>query len=101
MPSRPVYHRPAHLPSKAERARRYDAARQDDKNFYSSAAWREVRAAKLRANPLCEECGRSGRVELAVHVHHRVPRKERPELALEMSNLESLCLPCHNSQPTR
>lgn len=101
MPSKPIYYRPAHLGTPQERARKYDQARQSDKNFYSSRAWLSVRELKLRQQPLCEQCERAGRTTLAVHVHHMRPRKTHPELALNIGNLESLCIPCHNSQPQR
>ena len=73
--------------------------------FYHSAAWRKVRAAALmRDHYLCQEClrayerGDARRIRTATTVHHVIPREERPDLSLEMSNLESICAICHNQQ---
>ena len=34
----------------------------------------------------------------ATIVHHIIPRDERPDLALEIDNLRSLCDACHNKR---
>jgi 5-methylcytosine-specific restriction enzyme A len=100
MPSRVPTHRPPGYDPRAN-ARQYDQARAEDKGFYSRAQWRKVRAFKLAISPLCEQCEAKGVVTPAEHVHHRKPRHAFPELAYEVSNLESLCLPCHNTQDVR
>ena len=58
---------------------------------YLRKAWRELRAAKLRAEPLCKECFALGRVVPAACVDHKDgnPENDRAE------NLQSLCLACH------
>lgn len=100
MPGKIRYHRPAHLPSASASYERAPS-RQADKHFYSSKPWLLLRAWKLRLFPCCEDCEREGRVELAAHVHHKEPRKARPDLALDPSNLESLCVACHNAKEKR
>ncbi len=40
----------------------------------------------------CQRC----QMRTATVVHHMIPLKERPDLATEMDNLESLCAICHN-----
>ena len=62
-----------------------------DRAFYGSSAWRKVRHQKLSRTPGCERCGQP-----ASQVHHRRPRKQVPELALVIENLESLCASCHS-----
>jgi 5-methylcytosine-specific restriction protein A len=57
-----------------------------------------LRLMILRRNPLCAECYKAGRIVAAEHVHHVIERKQRPELALDPSNLQALCAPCHNRQ---
>jgi len=96
MPSRVPTHRPQAV---ASAAKQYDQGgdRKADKAFYKSRAWRACRAAILAEFPLCAQCDREGRLTPAEHVHHLQERKERPELAFEASNLESLCQPCHNA----
>ena len=60
-----------------------------------TTAWRNVRAMKLRQDPLCQECKAAGRSVIARHVHHIRSRATAPELALRMDNLKSVCIPCH------
>lgn len=100
MPRRIPTHTPQCLPD-ARRLYEGQASRQADKRFYGQARWLRLRKAKLAESPLCEECLRAGRVEPARHVHHVQARKDSPELAFEWSNLESLCVGCHNSREQR
>lgn len=97
MPKRVATYRP-HFLSRAKTTRAYEttASRLADKRFYASAAWLRLRAAFLAENPLCNACQTQGQVTAAEHVHHLKERKDYPELALEWSNLEALCQPCHN-----
>lgn len=57
--------------------------------------WRRVRAAKLRADPLCAECISKGRVTAADTVDHIIPIEQRPDLRLAWDNLRSMCRDCH------
>lgn len=57
-----------------------------------SPKWREVRAAHLKKQPVCQACGRAGSLE----VHHIVPFHVDNSKELEPENLLSLCAdPCH------
>lgn len=70
----------------------------------NSARWRQLRAEKLRANPLCEECEANGRSTLATEVHHIKPVESVPyepdmkRLMFDRSNLQSLCHSCHKEK---
>ena len=75
--------------------------------FYSTAAWRRVRAQAMRRDHgLCVWCKRAGRYTIdragrcmpvmATMVHHIRPLQQHPDLALEMDNLVSLCDRCHD-----
>ena len=73
--------------------------------FYHSAAWKRVRAlAMQRDNGMCQDCmdrlraGYGIKPNRAQMVHHIIPLEERPDLALDLSNLRSLCNECHNRQ---
>lgn len=79
-----------------------DARQQKDKaTIYNSREWRELRIAKLRANPLCEMCEAEGIVRSAHCVHHTHPiedstsMEEMRKWAFMWSNLVSLCDECH------
>lgn len=97
MPARIPYHRPGHVPTaRALYARSED--RLDANRFYASAAWMRLRDLYRAEHPLCEECSKQGRTEAASDVHHIKERRDFPDLALDYSNLQALCKPCHNSK---
>lgn len=82
----------------AQIQREYDrrSRNRESKRFYNSKAWKAVRASKLAADPICEQCEREGRLTRADVVHHKLELVQHPELGLCMENLESLCHSCHN-----
>lgn len=92
-----------HIEAAQERARvarlryhrKHNRRRDASDRFYGTQAWRNLRDAFIRANPLCSNCECNGLVVPAQIVDHKVPRKKAPELSLEWSNLRSLCRPCH------
>lgn len=68
----------------------------------NSGRWKKLRADKLTANPICEECETKGLSTPATEVHHlteveSVPTAEAMEqLMFDYSNLESVCHSCHS-----
>ena len=78
--------------------------------FYTSRRWRKVRAISFEQyNYECQECKRNGKLTLLAHPgtepragevkgigHHRKPLRQYPELALTVSNIEPVCMNCHN-----
>ena len=81
----------------------------DKADIYNSREWKELRIAKLRANPLCEQCIKDGDavgisggyIRSATCVHHIVPietaktKDEMRRLAFDEHNLMALCQSCH------
>ena len=65
-------------------------------SFYSSKAWRELRALKLAEDPWCQVCAQEDIVKLAEEIDHRIPIIEAPYRALDLSNLDSLCKSHHS-----
>ena len=70
--------------------------------FYHTAAWKKARKAALqRDGGMCRDCmarllaGYGIRLRRAEMVHHIIPLEERPDLALNLDNLVSLCNACH------
>ena len=57
--------------------------------------WRKLSEFKRKIDPLCEECAKAGRTTPADHVHHIVPIVEAEERRLDMDNLMSVCVDCH------
>ena len=73
--------------------------------FYHTAAWKRARGAALaRDRGMCRDCmarfdaGTGFKPRRADTVHHIIPLEERPDLALELHNLLSLCNTCHNQR---
>ena len=65
------------------------------RSFISSARWQRLRLRQLKLHPLCERCRKKGKTVIADEVHHILPCHDNPILQVAMSNLESLCTPCH------
>lgn len=80
------------MQSEQDRKRALDERKGADRQWYASAQWRAVRLMVLRRQPLCP-CGAP-----ANEVHHLVDRRERPDLAFNMDNLQALCKPCHSRE---
>ena len=77
----------------------------DSKPFYHTAAWKRARALALsRDCGMCQDCMDRFRAGYGFHphradmVHHIIPIDERPDLALNLDNLRSLCNECHNKE---
>ena len=67
-----------------------------EQGFYHWSAWRRIRQLALqRDHYLCQNCLKKGVIKTATEVHHLQPVADHPELALELSNLQSLCWQCH------
>lgn len=84
------------------------------KTFYRSVSWKKLRLLALdRDNYECQECKRQGRVTvdstktegerktIKLNVHHIKEIEFHPELALELDNLETVCLYHHNVEHGR
>lgn len=82
--------------------------------FYRSSRWDRVRREALkRDNHECQQCKREGRMTLdsekvqgekkkpRLNVDHIQELQDRPDLALELDNLETLCIKCHNKKHNR
>nr|DAH90192.1 MAG TPA: HNH endonuclease [Caudoviricetes sp.] len=74
--------------------------------FYCSGDWRRVREQVLqRDNKECQWCKTEGKVTTVktatLEVDHIKELEYYPELALEMSNLRTLCHDCHNKRHNR
>lgn len=63
------------------------------------ANWQRLRMIVLGNQPLCVECERQGRTTLATHVDHILPKAKGGTDRL--SNLQSLCEPCHMSKTAK
>lgn len=70
-------------------------------NFYHTPQWRKLRALKIKNNPLCLHCERKGYLNPATEVDHIIPIVDDQSLALDYSNLQSLCKSCHSRKTAK
>src|SRR5262245_20827350 len=63
---------------------------------YTTQRWQRLRRMKLRQNPLCEQCLRQGRLEVAVVVDHIVAVSAGGDTYPPLDGLMSCCTSCHN-----
>lgn len=65
-------------------------------SFYSSPEWQSIRykAFDLHGNH-CQCCGRHPTDGVVMHVDHIIPRVLKPELSLDVNNLQILCELCN------
>lgn len=75
---------------------RYDKQRGNFRQRGYTTQWDKVRLIKLRRDPLCERCQKQGRIEPAKLVHH-IQSLSKGGALLEMANLMSLCVKCHDA----
>jgi 5-methylcytosine-specific restriction endonuclease McrA len=57
-------------------------------------SWNRLRVTYLRCHPGCAVCGATDGVD----VDHKMSIRERPDLRLEWSNLQTLCRRRHNQK---
>ena len=67
--------------------------------FYNSRPWRKLRLKALERDhnecQLCKKNPEVNKIVLANTVHHIKEVKDRPDLAMDLDNLVSLCRNCH------
>lgn len=81
-----------------------DKAERD--RFYNSGAWRKLRLKILERDHFeCLHCKAKGMVvtdkDTTLIVDHIVELKDDPSLALEPTNLRTLCFKCHEKRHNR
>ena len=67
-------------------------------------AWRQLREAYIREHPLCEiktHCKGIIPDCAATEVDHIIPIKDRPDLRMVWSNLQSSCVACNRAKQQR
>jgi len=90
--------------------------REQKRKFYDSGEWKQLREeVKKRDNFECQECKRNGLVKIDTNeyserakrkkiqlvVHHIKELETHPDLALDIENLETACVDCHNKEHGR
>ena len=90
--------------------------REQKQRFYNSTKWKQLRKQVLeRCNHECQECKRNGyvtidtneysetakRKKIRLIAHHKKELEFHPDLALEIENIEILCVRCHEQYHDR
>ena len=83
-----------------ERQRR-DRADEPGRRFYHTTRWKALRAAILRAEPLCRACAAQGRPEPATEIDHVLRHRGSAALFWMQANLQPLCATCHIAKTIR
>ncbi len=96
MPTRPQ--RPRATPTRNDRS---PSARGRSSDFYRSLAWRRFRRRYLAEHPLCVDCLDEGVETLATQLDHLQPVVDRPDLALDPSNVAARCATHHSRRTVR
>jgi 5-methylcytosine-specific restriction endonuclease McrA len=65
-------------------------------SWYKTARWLRLRKRQLSRDPFCVKCLEGGVTVLATVADHVVDHKGDPEIFWRGA-LQSLCVPCHNS----
>lgn len=94
-------------------AKEYKTIEQKTK-FYSSGNWKRLRVKAMEmCNNECQRCKKDGivtidtnesngkRKKIQLVVHHIKELEHHPDLALDIDNLEVLCVKCHNETHDR
>lgn len=77
----------------------YNQHRRDPRiNARYDERWRRVRALYISAHPLCEECGKHGKLTPSQEVHHILPLADGG--THDETNLMALCKSCHSKITT-
>lgn len=75
---------------------------QSKKGFYLTDEWRRVRYEALKLHgAACQACGATAAKGKPLHVDHIKPRSKFPELALDINNLQVLCVDCNLGKSAR
>lgn len=88
----------------AKKRRAQDEQRLTDapwRRWYWTPRWRAASKAFLAEHPLCAECERHGRIEVATVVDHITPHRGDPALFWDDRNWQALSKRCHDRKTGR
>lgn len=65
--------------------------------LYQSPEWKALSRELIKEKGYCEKCGE----RMNLQVHHIIPVRLAPQLALDRSNLQVLCRLCHQRETAK
>lgn len=69
--------------------------------LYHTNRWKRASKEFLAKHPLCDECGRQGKVTPAEHTDHITPHRGDVGLFWDVSNWQPLCASCNAKKARR
>lgn len=99
MPVRPPTHKLTQAATKRHEAPEQQRGTSASRGY--GYKWQQARAGYLALHPLCAECERNGRIDIARELDHIVPHKGDMALFWKRSNWQGLCKPCHSAKTAR
>jgi 5-methylcytosine-specific restriction enzyme A len=69
--------------------------------WYTTPAWRNLRRAQLKREPLCAMCAAIGKRTPATIADHKIPHRGNEALFFSPANLASLCKLHHDTTKAR
>ena len=81
-----------HAKQEAKRYNKYDRNPESNKRY--GGTWKQIRAAFLSANPLCEMCRNEDRLTPATVAHHKIKLTDGG--TNDWNNMKALCQECHS-----
>lgn len=101
MPWSPQRHNSAKVKQRRDTQQRvYNRTKRTGQEFYKTTAWKKLRTAYAKANPICEDCKALDRATALDVVDHIDEIKDGGE-PLAWDNLRSLCHLHHNQKTAR
>jgi hypothetical protein len=92
-------HEPAHIPVTATVGAEDKYAYINSPEFLQSFEWRQVRFQALQKyGRRCQCCGASPETGTVINVDHVKSRRRFPALALDIDNLQVLCVDCNHGK---
>jgi len=82
-------------PILARRQHGKDRSGEAGRGWYFTRRWQSMRAAVLRAEPLCRSCVAAGRITAATDVDHVQAHRGDARRFWDVRNLQPLCAGCH------
>jgi 5-methylcytosine-specific restriction endonuclease McrA len=70
-------------------------------NLYNTKEWKKIRFRHLHYHPYCVVCMTVGRQTVATVADHITPHRGNKVLFYDVTNIQSLCKPCHDSYKQR
>jgi 5-methylcytosine-specific restriction enzyme A len=80
--------------SRVQERTRYNA---ETRKWYSTEAWKTLRAIVLGAQPVCVEC----HIAPSTKVDHKVPHRGEYAMFFNVNNLQGMCSTCHGRKTAR